>query len=283
MKCTSTMNEWTPPTIIGFREDGCDSRNSGVPVNDIFDTLGITLQESLPDNAWVLVQRQAAAAQDASQTDVLELIRPDGVKLSIDFSSGKARHRAGEAGKGIQPLARALGLQNYRKQFGQMPSVVDATGGLGQDSWALATLGVNITMIEQHPIVHALLANALARATEQPATGDTARRITLLHGHAESLMPALAAQVIYLDPMYPERSRKKAGSRKGMQFLHALLGFPDAEANERLLPAALQCSAGRVVVKRPRGAQVLAGAADWQGQRTEIASPNTRYDVYHCR
>ena len=104
-----------------------------------------------------------------------------------------------------------------------------------------------------------------------------------MHGRAESILPSLAAQIIYLDPMYPQRSRKKAGSRKGMQFLHALLGQPDAEANNRLLPTALQCAAGRVVVKRPRGAELLGGAADWQGQRTEIASPNTRYDVYHCR
>lgn len=277
------MSEWTPPTIIGFRVPGCDPRHSGLQVADLFDALAIPRHGSQPDNAWVLVQRPDTHALQASQTDMLELIRPDGVTLSIDFNAGKARHRAGEAGKGIQPLARALGLPAYRKQFGQMPSVVDATGGLGQDSWALATLGVNITMIEQHPIVHALLANALARAAEHPATRDIARRISLLHGRAEVLLPSLTAQAIYLDPMYPERTRKRAGSRKGMQFLHALLGLPDGEANDRLLPVALQCPAGRVVVKRPRGAQLLGGAADWQGQRTEIVSPNTRYDVYHCR
>ena len=278
------MNEWTPPTIIGFREPDCDSGNSGVPVEDIFETLAMPLQERLPDNAWVLVQRQVADTHDSGQTDILELVRPDGVKLSIDFSSGKALHRAAEAGKGIQPLARALGLPAYRKQFGQMPIVVDATGGLGQDSWALATLGVTIIMIEQHPIVHALLANALTRAAEHPAICDIARRITLQHGRAEAVLPSLAAvQAIYLDPMYPERSRKKAGSRKGMQFLHALLGLPVAEANNQLLTVALQCPVGRVAVKRPRGAELLGGAENWRGQRTEIVSPNTRYDVYHCR
>lgn len=278
------MNEWTPPTVIGYREADCDSGNSGMPVADIFETLAMPLQESLPDNTWVLVQRHAADTQGSGQTDLLELIRPDGVKLSIDFTSGKALHRAAEAGKGIQPLARALGLPAYRKQFGQMPSVADATGGLGQDSWALATLGVTVTMIEQHPIVHALLANALARAAEHPATCNIAQRITLQHGRAEVLLPSLTeVQAIYLDPMYPERSRKKAGSRKGMQFLHAVLGLPDNQANNQLLPVALQCPVGRVVVKRPRGAQLLGGAQNWRGQRTEIVSPNTRYDVYHCR
>lgn len=275
------MNEWTPPAITGFREPDCDPGNSGLPVADVFDTLAIPLQDSLSDHAWVLVQRRAPDTQDSGQSDCLELIRPDGVKLSIDFSSGKARHRAAEAGKGIQPLARALGLPAYRKQFGQMPSIVDATGGLGQDTWALATLGVTIIMIEQHPIVHALLANALARAAEHPATCNIAQRITLRHGHAEAMLPSLTAQAIYLDPMYPERARKKAGSRKGMQFLHALLGPPDSEA--QLLSVAVQCPVARVVVKRPRGAELLTGTQHWQGQRTEIVSPNTRYDVYHCR
>jgi 16S rRNA (guanine1516-N2)-methyltransferase len=164
-----------------------------------------------------------------------------------------------------------------------MPAIVDATGGLGQDSWALASLGVTVTMFEQHPVVHALLANALARATDHAATADIAQRITLRHGRAEECLPLMAAQAIYLDPMYPERSRKKAGSRKGMQFLHALLGLPDDPADNRLLPVALQCQVGRVVVKRPRGAPLLGGADNWRGQRTEIVSPNTRYDVYHCR
>ncbi|ASJ72214.1 class I SAM-dependent methyltransferase [Granulosicoccus antarcticus] len=277
------MNEWTPPILIGFRESACDPASSGMPVANIFDALGIAVQDCLPSQSWALVQRRSAEPADAEQIDTLELVRPDGVKLSIDFSSGKARHRAKEAGKGIQPLARALGAPGYRKKFGTLPSIIDATGGLGQDSWALASLGMPITMIERHPIVHALLANALARAIEHPDTCEIASRITLLAGTAEQLLPTATGQVIYLDPMYPERSRKKAGSRKGMQFLHALLGPAEAEAGARLLHAALQCPVDRVVVKRPRGAELLGDTGTWQGQRTEMESPNTRYDVYHCR
>lgn len=275
------MSVWTPPSLAGFREPGCEPADSGLPVEDIFQTLCMDLQDRLPGQNWVLVQRQSSEPAESARIDTLELVRPDGVKLSIDFSSGKARHRAREAGKGIQPLARALGAPAYRKKFGQLPAIIDATGGLGQDSWALASLGMTITMIERHPIVHALLANALARAGEHPDTADIASRISLLEGSAEHLLPTLTGQVIYLDPMYPERGRKKAGSRKGMQFLHALLGPADTAAGARLLLAALQCSVDRVVVKRPKGAELLGDTGSWQGQRTEMESPNTRYDVYH--
>ncbi|MGQ7843908.1 class I SAM-dependent methyltransferase [Granulosicoccus sp. 3-233] len=278
-KCTSTVSDWTPPLILGH--DLCPPAGmpSGQQDKDIFDRLDLPRALTPPDDAWVLVRQPG----NDNLPPVLELVRPDGVKLSIDFSSGKARHRANEAGKGIQPLARALGLSAYRKRQGGFPGVIDATGGLGQDAWALATLGVGITVIERHPIVHALLHNALSRAAAEPATRATAARVRLLHGQAEQLLPTLQSEVIYLDPMYPERRRKKAGSRKGMQFLHALLGPPADDGNETLLSTALHSGALRVAVKRPRGAPLLNGSELWTGQRTCVESPNTRYDVYHLR
>lgn len=279
------MTDWTPPLILGRDHCPHGHMTSASTGADAFERLNLPDADAGAEastaatsgNDWVLTRHP----QTDTTPPLLELIRPDGVKLSIDFSSGKARHRASEAGKGIQPLARALGLTAFRKRTGAMPRVIDATGGLGQDAWALATLGVDMTVIERHPIVHALLANALERAAAEPATRDTATRIRLLHGQAERLLPTLESDAIYLDPMYPERRRKKAGSRKGMQFLHALLGPPGDDGNETLLSAALNSGASRVAVKRPRGAELLAGSEHWQGQRTSVESPNTRYDVYH--
>lgn len=271
------MSDWTPPLILG-RDHCLSAGHAAQPQDaDAFDHLNLPHSQTPTEDAWILVRHP----QTDTLPPLLELVRPDSVKLSIDFHSGKARHRAHEAGKGIQPLARALGLNTFRKREGVMPSVIDATGGLGQDAWALATLGVCITVIERHPIVHALLDNALRRAAAEPTTCDTAARVTLLHGQAERLLPTLRSDVIYLDPMYPERRRKKAGSRKAMQFLHALLGPAPADGNATLLATALNNDARRVAVKRPRGAELLAGSEHWQGQRTCVESPNTRYDVYH--
>ncbi|NND91040.1 MAG: class I SAM-dependent methyltransferase [Granulosicoccus sp.] len=267
------MTCWSAPDIVAYRDTGNNTGGISPACSELLDSLDLPLCSRIPQAAWVLT----------AHGEELALTRPDGVKLTIDFNAGKARHRAAESGKGIRTLARALGLNAYRRQFGELPAVIDATGGLGQDAWALASLGGRVTVIEQHPIVHALLANALHRAAGHGEAGDIARRIVLLHGLAEKLLPELDGHAIYLDPMYPERKRKKADSRKGMQFLHALLGPSGSCDDGQLLPAALQCAVSRVVVKRPRGAEPLPGAEQWRGQRTCLESPNTRYDVYHRR
>jgi len=49
-----------------------------------------------------------------------------------------------------QPLARALGRKARR--------VVDATAGLGQDSFLIASLGPTVLALERSPIIAALLA-----------------------------------------------------------------------------------------------------------------------------
>lgn len=273
------MSQWRPPIVV--TDIGTAATDASLtpddPLRSLLDRGELTQQQVPPEHAWLLTRRTTRA----SDTPALTLIRPDGVSLTIDFSSGKARHRARESGKGIQPLARALGIAAYRRQHGEPPAVIDATGGLGQDAWALATLEVRLTVIERHPLIHVLLADALARARAEPSCRPIESRITLIHAAAETRLASLQAHAIYLDPMYPERTRKKAESRKGMQFLHALLGPPEQLQGERLLPAALDSKVSRVVVKRPRGAELLAGSDQWQGQRTSQESPNTRFDIYH--
>lgn len=200
--------------------------------------------------------------------------------MSVDFTAGKTRHRTTEAGSGAAPMKKALGVSIFRKRHGRPPNIIDATGGWGQDAWAIASLGCQVTIIEQHPIVHALLANALARASTDDIYASIAKRINLERGDAKIQLSRLQADAIYLDPMYPVRERKKADSKKGMQFLHALLGPSSEDDSAALLSAALACSAQRVIVKRPKGSVALTCPAFWSGQHTFIESPNTRYDLY---
>lgn len=136
-------------------------------------------------------------------------------------------------------------------------------------------------MLERHPVLHALLRDAHERALQTESCHDIATRLTLIHTDASDWLmsqPAPTADVIHLDPMYPDK-RRRAASKKGAQFLHALAG-PDTN-NSNLLPQALARAGSRVVVKRPQGAPLLEGSEHWFGQRTQIESPNTRYDVYH--
>jgi 16S rRNA (guanine1516-N2)-methyltransferase len=80
-------------------------------------------------------------------------------------------------------------------------------------------------------------------------------------------------EVIYLDPMYPHRT-KSSLVKKEMRILRVLAG--DDQDAAGLLVAALACARKRVVVKRPR----LAPRIEGQTPSTEITSKNSRYDVY---
>ena len=192
---------------------------------------------------------------------------------------GIVLHHAGDKGSvwvdftaGGELLAKAVGRS-------KQPTVWDATGGLGRDSFVLAGLGLNVHIFERHPAVYCLLADGLARALLHPDTAETASHLTLHHADAAEYMPRLAAeigrpQVVYLDPMYPER-RKSAAVKKEMAFFHELVGT--AQNDTALLDAALATATARVVVKRPRLGDFLCGRKpDYQ-----YTGKSTRFDVYN--
>lgn len=199
--------------------------------------------------------------------------------VSIDFLNGKKAHRQKYGGGKGQPLVRAMGqLENG------LPKVLDATAGMGGDSFVLATLGFKVLMVERSPIIASLLQDALHRAQQNMTElhEETQRSITNLSLiNADSVAYLIAdkpsVDVVYMDPMYPEK-KKKAAAKKEMQALQQLVG-PDLDSTH-LLDAALQTARYRVVVKRPKGAPPIASLLGDIQPTTQINSPNTRYDVY---
>lgn len=193
----------------------------------------------------------------------------------IDFVGGKNAHRRQFGGGRGQPLARAVGLKK-----GEIPTVLDATAGLGRDAFVLATLGCRVDLIERSPVVHALLADAIERARQNDEIAGMIERFTLHNANATEYMNGLLGderpEVIYLDPMYPHRE-KSALVKKEMRVFRDIVGA-DTDGAE-LLAAARQCAQKRVTVKRPV-------KAEWLGDMkpdAEIRSPNTRYDLYFSR
>ena len=197
--------------------------------------------------------------------------------VSIDFTRGKKNHRRQFGGGKGQPMARAIGLKGD-----ETPSVLDATAGMGTDAFVFATLGCQVQMVERSPIVAALLKDALQRALTDPDIDPEVReivqRMSLVNADAADFLLAQSPQVdvIYLDPMYPDK-KKAASAKKEMKVLQQLLG-PDLDS-ERLLAAALKTATKRVVVKRPAKAPTIAGLQP----NAEICSPNTRYDIYSIK
>ncbi|MEO5339677.1 MAG: class I SAM-dependent methyltransferase [Magnetococcus sp. MYC-9] len=199
----------------------------------------------------------------------------EGGAIYCEFVTGKAGFRRHHEGGLQQPLARAVGLRGNRPL-----TILDATPGLGQDAFVLASLGAEVRMVERAPVVAALLADGLRRLADHlRQRGDVPLPLSLTQGDARLVLADLSLTqderpaVVYLDPMYPHRDGS-ALSRKEMRRLRRLVG-EDGDAAE-LLAVALTVARQRVVVKRPR----LAATLDGRPPSMAIHSKNTRFDVY---
>lgn len=194
--------------------------------------------------------------------------------IRADFVSGAVAHRRRYGGGKGQLIAKACGIKT-----GLRPSVADVTAGLGRDAFVLATLGCEVTLFERSAVVHALLADGLARAAESEVA-DIVARMHLVAGDARdwlrALTPQQVPQVIHLDPMFPH-SDKSAQVKKEMLAFRELVGA-DADAAD-LLAAALAAAPCRVVVKRPRKAPAIEGAEP----SYRLEGKSGRYDIYALR
>ncbi len=199
------------------------------------------------------------------------LERKTGQQLTVDFHSPAWRHRAAGHVRAEQLVKAVFGR---RKSADRPLQVTDATAGLGRDAWLLALAGAQVTACERHPVVFALLSDGLQRAAES-ALAETASRLRLLQGDFNGLCPLREpADVIYLDPMFPPR-QKSARVKKDMQLLHHLLGAGQDDA-DAMLHTALAQPVSKVVVKRPRLAEPLAG----RRPTSQLTGKASRFDVY---
>ncbi len=192
--------------------------------------------------------------------------------VRAEFATGKAGYRLEHGGGSGQLVAKAVGLQKTRQPL----DILDATAGLGQDAFVLAGLGCRVTLLERSAVVHALLADGLARACLNAAIAPVVARMSLSHADSARWLEQAegpVADVIYLDPIFPHRD-KSALVKKEMRLFRDLVGA-DEDAGG-LLAAALAKARYRVVVKRPRKAPALAGPEP----AARVEGKTSRYDIY---
>lgn len=151
--------------------------------------------------------------------------------------------------------------------------VVDATAGLGEDSLLLAAAGFEVLLFERDPIIAALLADSLRRAREHPQLTEAADRMRLAGPDSVAALPGMepAPDVVYLDPMFPER-RKSAAVKKKFQLIHQL--ERPCEDQDALVAAALAAHPRKVVIKRPIKGPYLAGIKP----SYSLSGKSVRYD-----
>ena len=190
--------------------------------------------------------------------------------LRVDFVGAAVAYRLKHGGGRGEGIAKAVG---FRK--GQVTQVVDATAGLGRDSFLLASLGAEVTMIERSPQMHALLQAGLEEA--RLAGGEVAEiaaRMTLLHGDAKDLLPALRPDIIVIDPMHPPR-KSSALVKLDLRQVREIVGAD--EDSVELMKVALASARKRVVLKWPRKGDPMEGI---RAPSHQYIGKSTRYDVF---
>lgn len=195
----------------------------------------------------------------------------------------------------MQPLFRACGVGSG------CSTVLDCTGGLLGDALLLAGRGMIITACERNAAVAARQREMLAGWLDEPETADAAGRITLVERDARDVLRELIERaavegdrarpdVVYVDPMHPER-KKAALVKKDMRDLREVVGG-DEDAGE-LLALAMLAAGRRVVVKWPRvGAGLETRLPGWWVERFgkkpvkpsgSVLGRATRWDVFTPR
>ncbi len=217
-------------------------------------------------------------AQSLAEEAGLQLVRcPEGLTLTdgalelrADFAHMLPRIKQGRLRQ--EMLVRAARVRGV-----EAPVVVDATAGFGEDSLLLAAAGATVHLFECNSVIAALLADALERALAVPELSGAAARMTLhvgdsISGMAELRTQGINAHVVYLDPMFPGRT-KSAAVKKKFQLLHHL---EQPCANEdTLMQAALVTATRKVVVKRPIKGPLLAGVKP----SSQLKGKAVRYDI----
>lgn len=187
------------------------------------------------------------------------------VPVRVDF----ARTAFADRGRG-EALVRAVeGRKNVPRR------IIDCTAGFGTDSFVLAQAGHQVSLVEQHPDVAALVGDGMARAQAHSQLESIVARMALICEDAVRYLSrndVEAPDVCYLDPLFPDTG-KRALPKKGMQWLRALA----AEVDEtQLLNVAIARATEKVVVKRPvRGRFIADRKPDYQ-----IETRLLRFDVY---
>lgn len=219
-------------------------------------------------------QQDGASAREsltlAFRDDGVEL-RRDGIAAGrgfrVDFAGVDVRRHSKNLSR-RQPLPRAIGRETE--------TVADATAGFGHDAVLLALMGFDVTLVERSPVIAALLTDGVRRALRDenigPALGD---RVRVVRADARSWLDALASppDVVYLDPMFPEKRKSSALPPLAAQLLRAVVVSTDDD--HELFEVGRRVARRRVVVKRPLRADALG-----PGRSHAVAGKLVRYDVH---
>lgn len=227
--------------------------------------------------------------------------------LLLDFENSLFRQRLLKGGRNKEAVARAVmnGLKDGALVF-------DATAGLGRESMILAHAGARVVSFERELPIWLILNDALQRASKSryfpfalpklspigtikdyleglsqySHDGEACNKDKLNEldgasfGDISSLISALQEarpEVIYYDPMFPERENS-AQVKKDMFLFQKIIG-EDKDIID-FMEVALKLATKRVVLKRP--SYVLPLVINGQERSHFTDGGQCRFDCYNC-
>ncbi len=213
--------------------------------------------------------------------------KPTAILKKVSPEWHKLQRRVVTAGRKSELLLQACKLTADSR-------VIDGTAGFGHDSLIMASSGATVTMLEQNPIMALLLLLEKQRMQAEKNWQGLMGRLDIGFGNMVEVLQkspfslggvgvgqTMKADVIYLDPMFPNDSYEGAKVGKEMQVLHNLAKPPTLQEEVALLTTAKSAltNGGRVVVKRPKNAPYLAGVPADESWENDVV----RFDGYFAR
>lgn len=155
------------------------------------------------------------------------------------------------------------------------PTAIDATAGMGEDSFLLAAYGYDVTLHEQNLVVACLLKDAIRRGKKNQILRPVMERMHVVEGKSEEILAnrSEAVDLIYLDPMFPGRQKSSLVNKK-LQLIQKM--EPPCSAENELFDAAINASPAKIIVKRPPKAPNLAE----RKPNYSLEGKAVRYDCY---
>lgn len=169
------------------------------------------------------------------------------------------------------PLVRAMGAKDL--------TVLDATAGWGEDAARLVMNGYAVTAVERLPVIHEI--TKFNWQSCMAAQCDLQKRVQWVCAETldilnQYLSEAKHCDVVYLDPMFPDKRRQSAAAKKPLKILQALAAAPTEIEAEQLLSLSRKVARKRVVVKRALKAPVLTDVMPSGSVKGKLV----RFDLY---
>ena len=186
--------------------------------------------------------------------------------LHIDFLSGPMGWR----------LKRTDHETSLKKAIGKNKediTIFDGTAGLLSDTIIFLALGHKVIACEQSKIIFLLVNNAIERAkTELPFLEN----LVLLNGKSETQYKETQnIDIVYLDPMYPEPSKKVLRSGDISTINHILQIENIDDGGDAIFFSIKDSNFKKIILKRPIKADIIDKNINYQ-----VKGKSTRFDIY---